>query len=154
MHPDQLYTTRTLQHNDLLAEAERERQQRQGPGKRPTGSRGLRGLLLAGAGGAGAALLALVISAPWGGPARTGATTQPFNRIFADEARSTPAIEEYLAVLATSTDPGDTLVVRRAPGAPTPVECRLGQLPGLLICAPGVDPGSQGRVTLQPGGPR
>lgn len=28
MHPDQLYSTRQLQHEDLLAEAERERQAR------------------------------------------------------------------------------------------------------------------------------
>jgi hypothetical protein len=36
MHPDQLYSTRQLQHADFIAEAERERQARAIAGSRPS----------------------------------------------------------------------------------------------------------------------
>lgn len=155
MNPDQLYTTQALHHSDLIADAERERQLQQLPGLPPPRRRGLRGLLIAGAGGVGAALLALSLTLSGDAPARAGANTQPFNRIFADEARYTPSLAEYLAVMPTTLDAGDALAVRRAPEATQQSECRVANLPGLALCAPGaVAPSSQGAGALRVGGPR
>ncbi|HMQ35036.1 MAG TPA: hypothetical protein PKD53_30240 [Chloroflexaceae bacterium] len=153
MHPDQLYTMRALQNDDLLAEAARERRLREGRGRPPGGWRGLRGLLLAGAGGAGAVLLALVLAVPGGASAGGGA--RQLNRIFADEARYVPTVEEYLATMPANVAAGDALAVRRAPaGAAQPAGCRVATMLGMALCVPdaGAPPQSGGAMRL--GGPR
>jgi hypothetical protein len=141
-HPDQRYTVRNLQHADLIAEAERERQIREAEGmdggKRATWMWFGAGRWIGAAAGAlGAIMVALSIMLPWGSPAGTVASGRPHNRIFADEMLYRPSIAEYRALPPVVDMPAialarPNLVVAQGHQQP----CAMIVLTGLALCAP------------------
>jgi hypothetical protein len=140
-HPDQRYTVRNLQHADLIAEAERERQIREAEGmdggKRATWMWFGAGRWIGAAAGAlGAIMVALSIMLPWGSPVgAVAAAGRPHNRIFADEMLYRPSIEEYRALPLTLDMPviaHPDLVAAQGRQQP----CTMVTLVGLALCAP------------------
>jgi hypothetical protein len=156
-HPDQRYTVHSLQHADLIAEAERERQlraaERADGGKRVAQRGPGAGRWVSGAAGAlGALLVALNLLQPWSNPTIASTSARPLNRIFADELQYRPSVEEYQMLPIV---PEVSALVLDRPDSAAPqndrAPCRLVLLTGLALCAP--TDGAAPRV-VRAGGPR
>jgi hypothetical protein len=165
MHPDQLYSTRQLQHVDLMAEAERERsveraertmEGRMNRQQNRQTRRWILGWLGGVAGGIGAVALAVTLLAPWGQSGGAATTSRTHNRVFADEAGYTATINEYLAPgivgLDTVADRSFAYGVVRQPAASTNCQMVLGV--AVALCAPSDEATREQHVTRQLYGPR
>jgi hypothetical protein len=142
MNPDLLYTTRKLQEADLSAEAMRKALiQEAVRGDQTAGdAMSRRWLFRLAAGSLGLFVVSIIVIGNLlaSYPARATATPRALNRVFIDEMRYTPTIEEYVVLLESplAVVPNQEPVIAPAVRSEGAFHCRVTLLSGMMVCLP------------------